>query len=290
MKIEQVKKLSPLERLCYWITERESIRLKRAKKLPAPWTDDEILQTYRFCNVRRMDDKVSVWLAENWYAPFHNHHNMLLACAIARFFNKPESLGAITHDVFTGGNASRQHFYPNWKTIKTKLRKLKESGPIFNGAYMVRGNDGIDKVECVIDYYVKPLMKIAIDDGSMEKTHANIVQSYGMGSFMVGQIVSDLRWAMDGAWADRNVWAPIGPGSLRGMNRLLERPLKQPMKQAEFTEELQNLIGEIQQRVDKSIWSRLEAIDAQSLCCELDKYNRVLEGEGKPKQLYRGVK
>jgi len=46
MKIQDVAKLSPQERLVYWIREREAIRLKKEAGQPRPWTDDEILDTY----------------------------------------------------------------------------------------------------------------------------------------------------------------------------------------------------------------------------------------------------
>ena len=44
MNIKDVVKLSPLDRLLYWIKERESIRLKKEAGEPKPWTDDEILR------------------------------------------------------------------------------------------------------------------------------------------------------------------------------------------------------------------------------------------------------
>ena len=59
MLVESVKELSVKERFYYFIKEREQIRLARQVGLPAPWTDDEILTNYRFCNIRRMDDIVS---------------------------------------------------------------------------------------------------------------------------------------------------------------------------------------------------------------------------------------
>ena len=41
-----------LDRFCYWQTERESIRVKKEEyKSPPPWTDDPILQEFKFCQV-----------------------------------------------------------------------------------------------------------------------------------------------------------------------------------------------------------------------------------------------
>ena len=281
MKLSEIKKLKPLDRLVWWITERESIRLKKEAGEPRPWTDDPILDTYRFCCVRRMDDKVSKWLLDNWYKPYFNHPNMLYAAALARFINKPESLETITGLVFPIGKK------PRFDSLKSVLRKRRDAGNvIFNGAYMVRGNDGIDKIECVVDHYVKPL-KVQLATNSMEDTWEQIHSCYGFGSFMAGQLVADLRWAVDGTWKDRMAWAPIGPGSQRGLNRLLGLETNRSIPQKEFLVRLISMIDALYSKLPKAITSRLEAHDFQNCLCEYDKYNRTLFGEGKPKQLYR---
>jgi hypothetical protein len=281
--IEEVQQLSPARRFLYWITEREAIRLHREEGEGQPWTDDFILNTYRFCNVRRMDDKVSRWLLENWYTPFHGHRNMLKACAIARFFNLPSSLEAITRAVFD------TEFIP--ATIKSVLRYLRDDvgQPIFNGAYMVRGNDGMDKIECVMDYYVArlPLSRDVLRPDSMRETWLRLVPSYGFGSFMAGQLVADLRHAMPGEWADRNTWAPPGPGSIRGLNRFLERDLKTTYTEGEFSIYLAAIIDSCSPLLPPELVSRMEAIDWQNCLCEFDKYERTLWGQGRPKSLYR---
>ena len=284
MLIQDVSKLSPIERWTYWIEERDGIRVKRANGKPKPWTDDAILGGYRFCNVRRMDDRVSLWLLDNWYKPYYDHQNMLVAAILARFFNKPEALVRITFILETGSK-------PNLEAVKKTMRELKAKGEtIFNGAYMVRGNDGVDKVSSVVDYYLKSVLdkKVEVDRSSMENTWAALCECYGWGSFMAGQVVADLRHAMKGSWSDRLTWAPIGPGSARGMNRIHERPIKQPLSQESFMEELLALIEIGRAKLPKWIYSRLEAQDWQNTLCEYDKYCRALLGEGKPKQKYPG--
>lgn len=288
MLISEVKKLSPIDRLAYWIVERESVRLKKASGKPKPWTDDSILQSYRFCNAKRMDDKVSKWLLQEWYEPFFNHKNMLVAACIARFFNKPESLEMVTEYIF------KDTTWPKIKdAVSTVMRTAKEEGmTIYNGAYMVRGNDGCDKVSSVMDHYVQSVVdkKIRPDTSSMENTWADLKECYGWGSFMAGQVVADLRWAMEGTWADKLTWAPIGPGSARGMNRIHGRDLKAPLPQEQFQSELTTLMSTLKTKLPLSIFSRLEAHDFQNTLCETDKYNRVVNDEGKrPKQKYPGV-
>lgn len=48
--------------LAYFIQERERIRKKKEAGEPAPWTDDPILQKYKFCNIWRQDDKTTKFI------------------------------------------------------------------------------------------------------------------------------------------------------------------------------------------------------------------------------------
>lgn len=287
MLIEAVWKLSPFDRLTYFIREREAVRLKKEAGEPPPWTDDEVIGNFRFTNVRRMDDRVSLWLLNEWYKPFKDHRNTLAAVALARFFNNPESLGRITGLVYRPAD-------PDWDGIRRTLRAYKKTGAtVFNAAYMVRGNDGADKIGSVVNENVKPLWVAyrkdpgLIDTASMERTHARVAAVYGYGSFMAGQIVADMRWALSGTWADRNEWAAIGPGSARGMNRLHGRDPKSPEAGRNWTTEFPAMMAGVRKAVPE-IAARLEAIDFQNVLCESDKQNRVLFGEGRPKQIYRG--
>lgn len=287
MKITDVKKLSPFDRLVYWIRERESIRLKKEAGEPRPWTDDEILQRFRFCNVRRMDDKVSRWLMTNWYEPYRDHPNMLAAVALARFVNKPESLNVVTQSVFSFPK-------PKWDKIKTSLRLIRSDGQtVFNGAYMVRGNSTTspDKIGTVVDEYVRPMIDglgVLIDNHSMERTWEQIRNCYGFGSFMAGQVVADLRWAVSGPWNDRNEWAPLGPGSLRGMNRLQSRELNTTLLQGDFLVEIRAMVLKLKSAVPSSIRNRLELMDYQNCLCEFDKMERTLFEGRRPKSRYEG--
>lgn len=283
MQIDQVRRLPPLERLLYFIKERESIRLKKEAGIPRPWTDDPILATYRFCNVRRMDDRVSQWLIRNWYMPGRiiDSRKVLVAAAMARFINLPESLQTIYKYVW------------EWKPekIKQTLHNLQQTGlKVFNGAYIVSTNGrAMDKVDHVVDCCVAPLAEQPwdkwIDVDSMQRSCMRLQQCYGLAGFMSGQIVADLRWVLPGKWTDKNDWAPMGPGSRRGMNRLHSRPVDAPLSQRKFEQELVQLMQNCKRLLPKAITSRLEAIDAQNCLCEYDKMERCLDG-GRAKQTY----
>lgn len=272
MKIEEVKKLSPLDRFIYWVRERHNIFLRRRSGMPNPWTDDEILRSYRFCNVRRMNDKVSIWLLENWYKPYFNHPNMLYAVALARFLNLPQTLAEVGFPEVWNETA-----------IKKALYARKSRGDVtFNGAYIVRGGDGKDKIDGVVSYFVRPLVDDppVINTNSMEETWGALRNRYGFGSFTAGQVVADLRWAMKGSWTDKMNWAPAGPGSIRGMNRLQSRPIGQVLTQDQFLSELRCLMGTVIKKLPQ-VTSTLECHDYQNCLCEFDKYERVLHTDRK---------
>lgn len=282
MLIEDVKKLSVEERFIYWISEREQIRLYKERGVAQEeWTEDEILATYRFCNVRRMDDRVSQWLLNNWYTPNFDHKNMLLACTVARLFNLPEALEQIGF-LEKKYKTFRKHLLR--VTTKRKQQGLKN----FNGAYIVSTNGLVgDKVDILVSRILDPIStaKIANRDG-MEQTAKALLKYWGISTFLAGQITADLRWAVEGHWVDRCIWAFIGPGSRRGLNRLLGRPITASMSQAAFEDEFIAVRKLVEDELP-GLYKRLEAIDIQSCLCEFDKYERTLWNEGKPKQRYR---
>lgn len=280
MLIEKVKKLPPMERLLYFITEREKVRLKKEAGKPRPWTDDRILQSYRFCNVRRMDDAVSQWILKNWYEPNHGHPHMLFATAMARLFNQPHTLAHIGFP---------ESFLPN--TLIKSLKEFNEEQTVFNAAYIVSTNGRtMNKIEYVVNHILKPLYKHKLGPcKSMEHEWSRLMTYNGLASFMSGQIVADLRHAVDGEWSDRNVWAAMGPGSKRGMNRLHGLDKDTPMSEDKFQDRLMAFIETAREELPEKIHSRLEAIDFQNTLCEGDKYERTLWGEGKPKRKYEGT-
>lgn len=83
--------LSPFHRkLSYeWMSERYKIHVRKdVQRLPAPWTENEILRQVKFCNVRREHDRQSQHLIRN----IVENNNLSLAdkmfnCLLFRMFN-----------------------------------------------------------------------------------------------------------------------------------------------------------------------------------------------------------
>ena len=77
------------EYLIDFANEREAIRRRKEMGLQV-LTDNEILRKYRFCNVRRRDDRVTAWLLKNYYT--NNIGDVWFKALIARLINWPPTL------------------------------------------------------------------------------------------------------------------------------------------------------------------------------------------------------
>jgi hypothetical protein len=119
---------------------------------------------------------------------------------------------------------------------------------------------------------------------SLASFHARLVSCYGVGSFTAAQVVADMKYTpvLEKAW-DWWTWAAPGPGSKRGLNRVVGLDKDSPWRDDIWLNTLHLLLKE----VNKSFkHAPFHAQDLQNVMCEFDKYERARTGEGKPKQLY----
>lgn len=271
--------------LVVWAKAREELRRKKEAGGLPPWTADPVLRQFRFCNVQREDDKVTKWIAANWRKPNVVDPDLWFAMVVARHVNLPETMKAIGYPV-------------PWRPAKfiKIVRGRKAQGLVaYNAAYMIRaGKGGHDKAQYLAEQVFNPLWKkrksMRPQPGeTLESYHARLSKEFGLGSFMAGQVVSDLAYAPPlNTASDWMEFAASGPGSRRGLNRVLGRPLKAPWKEHEWREELRKLREQIKPEFEAAGLVWCHARDTQNQLCETDKYLRFLSGEGRPKQRYKG--
>jgi len=284
--------------LIYWAVERERIRLKKEAGLPPPWTEDRILRQYRFCNVRRRDDKVSRWLCDRVLQEFHietNLRNFLLFSAFCRWVNWPPTINAILDEgMFKIGRPM------DWTAIGSRVDELQRTGvKAWTGAYMVRAKPGDGDrgkgrfvAEDVIEKSLTPVldrlvMEVKEPHRSRQVVWETLEGCLNWGSFMAGQVVADWGYTslLKDAY-DTNTWAPMGPGSKRGLNRLLGRPVKHKITQMEWESLLPALHIDLLAALGPG-YEDLTLHDVQNCLCEVDKYLRVQYGEGRPRATYK---
>lgn len=270
-----------------FIRERESIRLARLRGDEKPWTKDTILRTYKFCNVHREDDTVTQWITKNWRTPHEGEPDAWFGMAVARWINWPDTLLRIGYPI-------------PWKPARTieRMKTMQAGGAkVWTGAYMIgtQGN-AKDKPAFIIDDVLTPLWEkrklIRPRDGdSLHQFASRIVAIKNQGRFMVGQIVADMKYDKGSPlWnaSDWHTWALSGPGSRRGLNRIIGRDKDTSWPEAEWHDHLMILAAAVAPML-KPYAIELHAQDLQNCLCEFDKYERVRLGEGRPRSTYPGV-
>lgn len=297
MLIEEVKKITPRERFLYWIRERMQILLKRRSNKIKPWTNDEVLKSYYFTNVRREDDKVTTWFRENIREPLCNSPDIAFATIAFRWFNWPPT-GELLLRPFTGEPAGPDYsFFTNWRCEEAVilLNAARDIGrQIFTGAFNI-SNSGSPKpkINRVCEDYIQPVWEDheriykELEGSPMSRAFQVLQRLPGLGGsgFMAAQVICDLAYTHVLQKAtDWWTWCSWGPGSKRGMNRVHGCLPGYNMPRAEWhrnLEELRKLIG-------LKLGLELHARDVQNCLCEFDKYERGLWNEGHLKRRYPG--
>ena len=279
-----------IERFCYWINERHSIYQRRLSGAPPPWTDDPILQEYKFTNPFRENDRVTVWMRQNWTKPNSNrlHGEIIFNCCLFRMVGTSE---------FADVHGWVEEFNPEY-TKSLIEERLKQGLRTFTGAYIIT-NQGLKapKSEVVVDHFLSPiwenkeaLAQIAAETQSLEKVHEALAayKGWGGGGFMSYEVVTDLNYTpVLSSAKDRNSWANAGPGAIRGLNRILGNPLKKGMTQAVANDFMRKLLSTAPFYTMPHV--PLDQVDMRTIehsLCEWDKYERVRLGQGKPRSIY----
>jgi hypothetical protein len=274
----------PVERLFAFAKERYSIYKKKEAGKKPPWTKDDILGNYRFCNVYREDDKVTKWIRENWRIPNTNDPDLWFAMCVARLFNRPESLEVIGYPI-----PFEPHIFG-----KKIVRHQQAGGKLFNAAYIVSTNGlSTNKYAYVMHTVIMPLwegrQRLRPKEGdTLNGYHMLLGQMQGFGSFMTAQVIADIKYHLPLLNAsDWWTFAASGPGSRRGLNYVMGRERKDNWTEEEFRLELGRLRDKLLPMFAKAKMPKPHAQDIQNLLCEWSKYFRYATEGKRPKQLYR---
>ena len=276
-----------------FMKKREQLRLTKATGSPWPWSNDDILNTYKFTNVKRAHDKTTKWFWENVLNQHHNSpkEHLLFNCALFRYFGTIEFSEAIGSWYDTWDINARQEVKD-----KAKLR-LSLGKKVFTGAYVIT-NQGIKapKQDVVVDEFLTPfwdklpqLIEVAENTQSWRAVAQLMMRLKGFGGtgFMTKEILQDaLHTPVFTECVDKNTWCPVGPGAKRGINRVLDKPAKASLKPERGLNIMKSLF-EARNIHWPDNYVELELHDIQFQLCEFDKYERVKHNEGRPRSKYR---
>lgn len=275
-----------------FMVKREHLRLKKESGADWPWTNDRILKTYKFTNIKREFDRTTRWMRFNWTGPNEGRPDgeVVFNCGLFRYFGTIEFAEAI----------GWQRQWSPEKIIEVAKDRHEKGQPVFTGAYIIPtlGKKG-DKADIVCNSILTSLWnardKIAATARKTNSWRLTAEQmrnlpGFGGTGFMTKEVLQDVMHTPV-LWDafDRNEWCPAGPGARRGLNRVVGRPVDTNVPDSELVEEMRELLAIAPKYLPESM-PELELHDIQFQLCEFDKYERVRRGEGHPKTKYDHTK
>ena len=287
----------------YWrfATERQAIFFGRLEGARPPWTDDEILQTYRFTNAYRASDRVSQFLIrEVIYNPAHSTAPDEVAFRVLLFklFNKISTWRWLEQTV---GVPTWQSF--SFERYDIALSHATAAGrKIYSAAYIVPpvslDSTGVKHRGHLrlIEHIVGGGFAARLQTTESLQDVFHLMKGYpSLGDFLAFQLAIDLNYSalVDHAEAS---FVVAGPGARDGLSKVFPDAgnfdpvdlivLMADRQEAEF-ERLGLPFRDLYGR-------RLQLIDCQNLFCEISKYTRVshpeitgLSGRTRIKQMFR---
>lgn len=311
--------LENMRRFYDFVTERYKIYLRKDvlyKK--APWTNDGVLQQYKFCNVRREHDRQSQYLIKNISTnPCLSLEDKIVDSFYFRAWNNWDTMKDL------GGPWSARDLYSSQmkEQVRSIYQKLVAEDPNrkwWSSAYNQGGtkqawrypnqNEKINK-EYDIPlrvFHIGPWLK---EHNTVEKLlNANdqkvafeaIKEIQGFADFLAYQVFVDLTYIKEFPFSE-NEFVVAGPGCKKGLDYLFDDYDGMSPEEALFwlRDNVDHIFSKIMAPngqywdprelfIDLPEYDRcLNIMSLENCMCELAKYIRTIEGTGRPRVKYK---
>jgi len=288
----------------HFIKERYKIFVKKdILKKEDPWTKDEILKKYRFCNIRRELDRNSKWLINNISTNDNlSYTEKIVNSILFRLYNNINTAEILKLPV-----NHRQYKY-----LAERTKNLPEEH-FMTGAYMTSGmlrvfrkttktNDSKLSVVRMVQYMLKfYLLDYLISDliQTQEDVYS-VLKSYpGIAEFTAYQLFVDLTYIKEFPFSE-NEFTIAGPGAKQGLKYLFDDQHGLTPEELIFWlrdnwEEINNLSHN---NGGKTLLNSkflavlpeedrvMNVMSIENCLCEFSKYYKTLNGLGRPRKKY----
>jgi len=269
----------------YWkfAFERQNVFFKRLKTNKEPFTDDPILQEYKFTNVYRACDRTSQYLIKNVIYNNENRRSpddILFRVLLFKLFNKIETWKLLEYRF---GDLSVETFKPS--AFKIFLDSEMNKGRVlYSNAYMMAsGCKEFDVTRkhhahlMLLDMMIKDKLSTKISScKKMREAYALLLDYPLIGRFLAYQYITDLNYSTLTNFKEIEFTMP-GPGARDGIKKCFSKlgglTETEIIKMMADRQELEfERLGLDFKRIGKR---PLQYIDIQNIFCEVDKYCRV---------------
>lgn len=266
----------------YFAAERQRIFEERIAGQPGPWTDDPILQTFKFCNTYRALDRVSQFMIRDvcYNTQPYTPDDRLFQIVAFRMFSNIETWQSV--HTYLGHPPTLEDLASDAFTIAVEYAK-QQNGKLYTGAFILAAaniysqpNKHRNHVELFRHMFLEDQLGTKLIAATSLREIYDLLHTYPlMGDFMSYQIAIDLNYS-DLINFDENDFTKAGPGALRGIQKCFQ-------DFGDYTPEeiVLWMVGQQHSEFERlkltfhGLFGRsLHAIDCQGLFCETDKYCR----------------
>ena len=269
----------------YFAHERNEIFYRKMNGDPKPWTNDAILQKYKFTNTYRVNDRVSQYLLSNviYNGKEYKPEDMMFRIILFKIFNTEPTWQALEKEF---GDITLDNF--DAEVYGEFIDKLSCIQPVESTAYMLYPLAG--KYQSKHRNYLlllekefkkKNLGERLLEARNFRKAFEVMNSVGGFGKFISYQYITDLNYSPFVNWQECDFTIP-GGGAKRGIAKVFKSLGGLSEEQAiwymydhqeeEFAKRGYNFHKLGNKR-------RMQPIDCQNVFCETDKYCREAHPE-----------
>ena len=270
----------------YWrfAVERQNVFFRRLEGAAPPWSDDPILQDYKFTNAYRASDRVSQYLIrEVIYQGEMDPAEVFFRTMLFKLFNRIETWELLSREL--GRPRWADYAFDRYDRVLTEAMARGER--IYSMAYIMPSarTFGHPKKHrnhlALIERMMRDRLHLGLAEaGGMRQAFELLLSYPSLGNFLAYQYVTDLNYSPILDYSEMEFVVP-GPGALDGIRKCFTS--LGGWSEADVIRLVAESQDEEFERLGlrfRSLWGRpLQYIDCQNLFCEVDKYSRVAHPE-----------
>lgn len=271
----------------YWkfAAERQNIFFKRFNEESYPWTQDNILNQYKFTNVYRATDRVSQYLIKNViYKGSQKPEEVFFRILLFKIFNRISTWEILEYEL--GKINFKDYSFKKYDKVLEEV--MHNNIPIYSAAYIMasgRSTFGYERKHQnhlrLIELMIKEKVPYQLQNCKTMSEAYDLLHSYPtIGDFLAYQYVTDINYGTLTNFSEME-FVKAGPGARDGIVKCFK-----DFGEYSFEDIIHFMVENQEEEFErlnldfKNLWGRkLQLIDCQNIFCEVDKYSRVAHPE-----------
>jgi hypothetical protein len=269
--------------LWHFAAERQSVLMRRLDGMPPPWTQDPIIQEFKFTNVYRISDRVSQFLVKNvQYSGSQKPEDVVFRTILFKIFNRIETWKLLEEKL----GELRWHTADLESIASILDNALARGDRIYSAAYIMpppqlgkvrKHRNHLQLIHCMMK---NGIVSRIMESKTLEQVYETLLSYPSFGPFLAYQMAIDLNYSSILNFSEMD-FVVAGPGAVDGISKCF-------LKKGGMSNE--QIIDWVMLRADSEFDARkiyfdrlngrpLQLIDWQNIFCEIGKYARIAHPE-----------